>query len=166
MDYMRSKSKFSKKAILKVLNVALVEFAKWGGILPKSENENKHKCFKHCDLGCIQQSADFSTGYMLYWHLDHLVRNQESIVIPEELERIGYKIEHDPFDSRVQFKRIQATFPKIINQEVFAETGLFYNSDNTLEAHGSGTGAGLCLSSQSQVCFFDFTLQFPFLFYN
>ena len=115
MDYTRSKSKFSKKEKSKVLIAALVEFAKRGGILPESENENKHKCFNRCDLGCVQQYADFSTGYFVCWHLDHLVRNLESIVTPEELESIGYKIDHDTFDSRVQFERIQVTFAKIIN---------------------------------------------------
>jgi hypothetical protein len=154
-----SKSKFRHEKIAPVLNEALADFASRGGNLPKTVKGTKEEKFRHIsDICCVQNSSDLPPVYLLCWHLAYLLRVHAKLLTVEDL-LTGSQIEQDTsFNSKKEFAQIQNNFAKIINQEVVAEIGLFYSPEND---HSRRT-AGLCLLSQSQVCFFDCTVHVPF----
>ena len=152
MDSMRPKSKFKHKTISGVLNGALSKFAQRGGNLPSQGKGHKMEKFKHItDISCVEQSSDLPGGYILCWHLAHLVRIQNKLVTAKDLRKIYLDIKQSEFDSTKELTRIQGFFARIINQEVAVETGLFYSSEGTPDDDSSRRRAGLCLLSQSQV---------------
>jgi hypothetical protein len=72
-------------------------------------------------------------------------------------------MEHTYFDYGQEFSCIQHMFPKIINTEVLAETGLFYYDGDTT-GYDEYPMKLLGHSLLHLVCFFDYTSHVIYLF--
>ena len=163
MDFMKVKKKFKTKCVSGVLDSALQAYAEQGGLVAQKPKGRNSPAYRHIDsICCAQQSSDLSSEFYLCWHLAYLVQNQHEILTVDDLLKIGYNIEQAAFDSKKELAGIQESLARIINQEVVLDTGLFYSEESTPEDDSSHPRVGLCLSSQSQVCFFECTVHVPF----
>ena len=134
MDGMKGKSRMRVKVISDLLDCGLFEFACKEGRVTSKEKEK----FKHVtDFGCVQRSADLPDIFNRCWHMDHLVRMQNTLKKPKDIEKLGNEIKLTDFDYALEFSRIQYMFMKIINKEVVTESGLFYTGEHKLEDSGS-----------------------------